>query len=44
MIQFSLLNLGFGAGNWPVNVRPVLENASQAFVVFFVLLATSHHI
>eukprot|EP00435_Cladocopium_sp_Y103_P025062 s212_g6.t1 len=28
------------AGNWPVSVRPVLEKASQLFVIFFVLYIT----
>lgn len=36
---YTLFEITF-AGNWPVNVRPVLENASQAFVVFFVLYIT----
>jgi len=36
---YTLFEITF-AGNWPVSVRPVLEKASHAFVIFFVLYVT----
>ncbi|CAE7881238.1 Catsper1, partial [Symbiodinium microadriaticum] len=36
---YTLFEITF-AGNWPSNARPVLENVSYAFVVFFVFYVT----
>ncbi|CAK9022309.1 unnamed protein product [Durusdinium trenchii] len=36
---YTLYEITF-AGNWPVNVRPVLESVSQYYVIFFILYIT----
>lgn len=36
---YTLFEITF-AGNWPSNVRPVLQNVSHAFVIFFALYIT----
>ncbi|CAE7218006.1 unnamed protein product [Symbiodinium natans] len=36
---YTLYEITF-AGNWPTNVRPVLEKVSHAYVIFFLLYVT----